>query len=107
METEDYVAAFEFTSHEPSTRWTPSLIRLVVKSYGKSSASQKVTLDGKPTDVSQRKEVMKWEENRHGSIGHIWYDLNIDGYVSDLTAIFDIQVGPDGLTIRLEDIHVM
>lgn len=107
MEAEDYVAAFEFTSHEPSMHWTPVQIQQVIKSYDECSASQKVTLNGKPTDVSQRKEVMRWEENRHGSIGQIWYDLNIDGYVSDLTATFDVQVGPDGLTVRLNDIHVM
>ncbi|RIX79615.1 hypothetical protein D3H34_14170 [Acidovorax cavernicola] len=107
MEAEDYVAAFEFTSHEPSMHWTPTLIEQVVKSYGECSPTQKVTLNGKPTDVSQRKEVTRWEKTRHGCIGEIWYDLNIDGYVCDLTATFDVEEDPDGLTIRLNDIHVM
>ncbi len=107
MEAEDYVAAFAFTAHEPSMQWTPALIEQVVKSYGECSATQKVTLSGKPTDVSQRKEVTRWQKDHQGGIGEIWYDLNIDGYVSDLTATFDVEEGPDGLTIRLNDIHVM
>ncbi|MET3183635.1 UNVERIFIED_ORG: hypothetical protein ABIC43_006819 [Variovorax guangxiensis] len=107
MEAEDYVAAYEFTAHEPSMQWTPALIGQVVKSYGECTAGQKVTLNGKPTDISQRKEVTRWQENGRGCIGEIWYDLNIDGYASDLTATFDIEEGPDGLTVRLNDIHVM
>ena len=42
-----------------------------------------------------------------GSLGEIWYDLNIDGYVSDLTATFAIHGSSDGLTVALNDIHVM
>jgi len=40
-------------------------------------------------------------------IGDIWYDLNIDGYASDLTATFFIQKRTDGLVLVLNDIHVM
>jgi len=107
MEREDYVAAFDYTEHDPYMRWTPELIREVVKSYGASNPAQKVTLEGRPTDVHQRKEVTRWPETRPGGVGEIWYDLNIDGLASDLTATFAIQANGDGLTIVLGDIHVM
>jgi hypothetical protein len=107
MESEDYVGAFQYTAHDPYMRWTPDLIREVIKAYDESDPAQKVTLDGQPTDVHQRKEVTRWPESRPGGIGEIWYDLNIDGYVSDLTATFSVQAGPEGLTVVLGDIHVM
>jgi hypothetical protein len=107
MEAEDYVAAFEYTTHDPYMRWTPELIREVIKSYDECNPVQQVTFEGKPTDVHQRKEVSRWPQNRNGSIGEIWYDLNIDGYVSDLTATFSVQFDEDGLSVQLGDIHVM
>lgn len=107
LESEDYVGAFHYTAQDPTMRWTPDLIREVIKGYGDRDAAQKVTLDGKPTDVSQRKEVMRWPEARPGGIGEIWYDLNINGYVSDLTATFAIQESRNGLIVVLEEIHVM
>lgn len=107
MEAENYVAAFEYTVHDPYMRWTPELIRQVIKSYDECRPDQRVTVEGKPTDVHQRKEVSRWPQSRNGSIGEIWYDLNIDGYASDLTATFSVQDGPDGLTVQLGEIHVM
>lgn len=41
------------------------------------------------------------------SIGEIWYDLNLDGFASDLTATFSIVERSDRLEIELNDIHVM
>jgi hypothetical protein len=87
--------------------WTPELIRQVVKSYGDAVPTQRVTLVGKPTDITQRKEVTRWEKNRMKGIGEVWYDLNIDGFASDLTATFWIVESGDGVTLRLNDIHVM
>ena len=107
MENEDYLAALLYTAHDPQMQWTPDLICEVVKGYGPGAPAQKVTLDGRPTDVHQRKEVTRWPENRLGILGEIWYDLNIDGYVSDLTAMFAIHARSDGLTVALNDIHVM
>jgi len=107
MEAEDYEAAYRYTEHVLDMHWTPALLRKVVKSYGEASENQRITLEGKPTDITQRKEVMRWEPNSLGEIGEIWYDLNVDGYVSDLTATFRICDTPEGLVIRLNDIHVM
>lgn len=87
--------------------WTPVLIERVIKSYGDAFPAQRVTLNGKPTDITQRKKVTRWPENRLKVIGQIWYDLNIDGFVSDLTATFWIVSTGNGLVLRLNDIHVM
>ena len=40
-------------------------------------------------------------------IGEIWYDLNIDGVTTDLTATFFIVRDRAGIKIVLSDIHVM
>ena len=86
---------------------TPELIRDVIKGYGEALPTQRVTLVGKPTDISQRKKVTRWPQNKVKGIGQIWYDLNIDGFASDLTATFWIVSTPAGLILRLNDIHVM
>lgn len=107
MEKEDYEGAYAFTDHDPHQGWTPDLMRQVVKSYGDARADQRVTVAGVPSDVNQRKEVDRWEPNPSGAIGEIWYDLNIDGVASDLTATFWVERVPGGLVVRLNDIHVM
>lgn len=107
MEREDYQAVFAFTGHIPEMKWTAELIGEVVKAYGDGEPTQKVTVVGNPTDIEQRKTVSRWKRNGYGEIAEIWYDLNIDGLASDLTATFRVVEGPDGFTIKLNDIHVM
>ncbi len=107
LESEDYAAAYAFTDHDPEMKWTPALLCEVVKAYGDAVPGQKVTLYGKPTDIMQRKKVHRWKPNAYDAVGQIWYDLNIDGSASDLTATFTIIQRPDGLSIELDDIHVM
>lgn len=107
LEADDYDAAFEYTSHSPCMHWSPELLREVVKGYDESLPTQRVTVDGVATDISQKKDVNRYPSPRPGGIGYIWYDLNIDGVVSDLTATFDIQVGSGGLVVVLNEISVM
>jgi hypothetical protein len=107
MEKEDYEGAYGFTSHIAWMKWTPALIRQVIKSYGRCTESQRVTVAGKPTDISQRKDVSRWRKSGNGEIAEIWYDLSIDGYASDLTATFRVIENSDGLEVCLNDIHVM
>lgn len=112
LEQEDYNAAFDFTKHESAMGWTPELIREVIKAYGDSEPTQKITklnnglgIDGRGEieKAIQRKTVYWFDETK----GDIWYDLNIDGYVSDLTATFSIERKGDGINVILNDIHVM
>ena len=107
MEAEEYEAAYGFTSHDPYMKWTPELLRLVIKSYDECLPSQKVTVAGELAEIRQTKDVTRWPVNPYGYLGQIWYDLNIDGYASDLTATFGIREDPAGLTIELTQIHVM
>ena len=107
MEVEDYEAAFAYTDQVPQMGWTPELLRQVVKGYGEALDGQRVTVAGEPTDIQQRKKVDWWEPNRLNEIGEIWYDLNINGYTSDLTATFRMVKTVKGMVIRLNDIHVM
>jgi hypothetical protein len=107
LEAEDYQAAFNYTEHDLEMGWTPELIREVIKSYGEAEPGQRVTLAGQSTDIAQRKEVLRWPPNALGEVGEIWYDLNLDGFVSDLTARFRLCVSSEGVLVRLHDIHVM
>jgi hypothetical protein len=107
MEREEYDTAYALTAHDPAASWTPALLREVVKSYGEARETQRVTVAGAPTDITQRKEVDRWEPDTSGEFGEIWYDLNIDGLVSDLTATFRLVRVEAGVLVRLNDIHVM
>lgn len=107
LERADYQAAYDFTGHDDEGGWTPDLIRQVIQSYGEAQPNQKVTLLGVPTDIMQRKEVSRWTKDLRGRCGEIWYDLNIDGRVSDLTATFSIEQREDATVVSLNDIHVM
>ena len=106
LESEDYSTAYALTEHDPHMKWTPALLGEVIKAYGDAIPGQKVTLQGKSTDIMQRKKVYRWQRNAYDAVGQIWYDLNIDGLASDLTATFTIIQRPDGLAIELDDIHV-
>ena len=107
LEREEYVAAFAYTDHIREMGWTADLIRQVITAYGEADPCQRVTVGGTPMDITQRKAVDRWPTNRWGICGEIWYDLNIDGVVSDLTATFRLREVPDGLAVCLNDIHVM
>jgi hypothetical protein len=118
---EKYDEAIAFLDVEPG--WTADLIKGIIAENGDSN--DRVTLhnngtsvdgDGKVLPTTQRKEVewyskersiaekIGWfDENR----GDVWYDLNINGLVSDLTATFDLEKRDGRVHIILHDIHVM
>lgn len=107
LEAEDYERAFQFTDHIPEMNWSPHLMRVAIKGYGDALPQQKVTVAGQPTEITQRRVVSRWRRNALNEVGEIWYDLNIDGFVSDLTATLRVVETPEGLVIKLNDIHVM
>jgi hypothetical protein len=107
LESEKYDEAFAMTDHVENSGWTPSFIRQFIEGYGDAEPGQKVTFEGKPTDISQRIEVTRWDENTYGEIGEVWYDLNINGFASDITATFRVCMVPGGLVLKLNDVHVM
>jgi hypothetical protein len=83
------------------------LIREVIQGYGEADPGQRVTVEGVPTDIMQRKKVSRGPTNARGDFGEIWYDLNINVKASDLTALFDLKWTEGGVTVHLDDIHVM
>ena len=105
LEAQDYEKAFALTEQE-DTGWAPDLLRQFIEGYGDAEPNQRVTLAGTPTDISQRIEVTRWPE-QNDAIGEVWYDLNINGVVSDITATFYICPVPGGLVLSLNDVHVM
>jgi hypothetical protein len=107
LEAEQYDAAFDATEHDPAMGWTPDLMRQVITQYGDAEPGQKVTVVGKPTDITQRKKVHRFAKNKYGFVGDVWYDLNINGFASDLTATFGLRADTGGLALVLDDIHVM
>lgn len=40
-------------------------------------------------------------------MGHVWFDLPLDGVWSDLTATFDVCKEDGQLVLELVDVHVM
>ncbi|HEX8524213.1 MAG TPA: hypothetical protein VF669_18305 [Tepidisphaeraceae bacterium] len=107
LEAERYDEAFSVMGNDPVRGWTPALMREVITQYDEAAPGQKVTLEGKPTDVTQRKRVRRFAKNKHGVVGEVWYDLNINGLASDLTATFSLRAEAGGLVLVLDDIHVM
>lgn len=107
LEREDYDAAFAWTDHVPHMGWTADLLRLVIKAYGEASPDQRVTLEGVPTDISQHKAIDWWTGERQRELGNIWYDLNIDGEASDLTALFELERRDGIVVVALDEITVM
>ena len=105
LEAQEYDQALALVENE-DTGWSPNLLRQFIEGYGDAEPNQRVTFAGRPTDITQRIEVSRWPE-RHGCIGEVWYDLNINGLVSDVTATFNICVVPGGIVLSLNDVHVM
>lgn len=106
MAREDYEGAFAFTDHE-ETGWDADSIRDVVKSYGDADPGQRVTVDGDSNPHAQCKEIDRWPEVvPDGRFGLVWYDLNIDGKTSDLTATFFLKRVSGGVVVSLEEIGV-
>jgi hypothetical protein len=122
LEQEKYEEAYLYLDTE--TFWSAELIRDIIKSYG-DEMDNKVTLHNNGTAMDgagnveaakQRKEVVGYSKQRtieegidwfDENRGEVWYDLNINGLVSDLTATFDLERRSGRIHIVLQDIHVM
>jgi hypothetical protein len=116
LESENYVAACESVDSPPGGVWTPELIRGCIKDHWDDApkdhrvtlegTARQSTIDGRKFVKRQLKEVDRSEPNEGGELHEIWYDLNVDGVVSDLTATFRLVRVPQGLLLRLYDICV-
>ena len=52
-------------------------------------------------------DVYFCEKNRHNFVGHVDFDLPLNGEWSDVTATFNIREVEDAWVLCLEDIHVL
>jgi hypothetical protein len=120
LEQEKFEEALIFLETEPF--WTADLIKEIISEYG-SAVNDRVTLynngtrldgDGRIHVAEQRKEVEWYDEERAKDVswsdksrGDVWYDLNVNGMVSDLTATFDLERRDGRIHVILQDIHVM
>lgn len=106
LEAGDYEGAFGLTDHMEEAGWDPEGIEEVIKAYGEGDPGQRVTL-GNDGEGWQRKEVERHPTpNPHGFFGEIWYDLNINRRLSDLTATFALRQVEGGMVVCLDDIGV-
>jgi hypothetical protein len=106
LEQEDYEGAADMIDMEESG-WDAEAIRETIKSYDEGNAALRVTVEGEPNPHEQRKEIDRWPETLpNGRFGHVWYDLNIDGKISDMTATFFAHESPNGVVLVLEEIGI-
>lgn len=119
---EKHKEALSYIEAEPF--WTAELTKEIITNDNESPEDRIMLknngtcIDGKGQvhPAYQRKEVEWYSEKRSieegigwfdENRGTIWYDLNISGLVSDLTATFDMEKHGDRIHVILQDIHVM
>ena len=116
LEAGNYVAACEGVDSPPGGVWTPELIQGCIngewcdapkdRQVTLAGLSRQFTINGRSFIQTQRREVDRSEPNDGGELHEIWYDLNVDGVVSDLTVTFRLVRVSQGLLLRLYDICV-
>jgi hypothetical protein len=117
LEREDYDTAAAEIDSPPGGVWTAEILRQCVNNHRYSDRNDhRVTLTGvsREEDVAVRvfvriqcRDVDRWPEpNDGGELHDVWYDLYLDGELSDLTATFRLVRVPLGLALRLYDICV-
>jgi len=115
---EKYEEAYQMTFHADSSleNWTPELMQTLVTNYGscepmRNGTTYRVTALNDEI-VSGRenpyREVNFFEKkNRQNLVGHVDFDLPLNGEWSDVTAIFNILEIEGSWVLWLEDIHVL
>lgn len=93
-------------TNDVEREWSPSLIRELLSRY----EPPRVTCveAAQVGDLVPRHTVDRWASDTDSTrIGTVEFDLPLDGFWSDLTAIFWVKFHPEGLVLELYDIHVM
>jgi hypothetical protein len=117
---EKYVEAYNLTYHDPGNQWSPAILESVINGYGllyepgeevfKVTSPNTAILDGRSKvykDIDLLKEHhTKFHLPDMDRIGHLRYDLPLNGVWSDLTATFYLLQGDDFWALELDEIHV-
>jgi hypothetical protein len=117
LEREDYATAAAEIVSPPGGIWTAEILRQCVNNHGYSDRrDSRVTLTGESREENiegrvfvrtQRRDVVHFPApDGGGDPREVWYDLYLDGVLSDLTATFGLERVPQGLALRLHDICV-
>lgn len=61
----------------------------------------------RPGDEPVNNPWPRHEVDRDGEFIFVWFDLPLDGYWSDLTATFNVDVEGQTLILSLDAVHVM
>jgi hypothetical protein len=106
----DYAGAFRRTEHDSYYKWTPDLMRSVVRGYGLPEphrsgkvfavTSRESALGGPPQRTVDRNGI------RPPALAEVWYDLPLNGKWSDLTATLRVEPREGGSVVVLQEIHV-
>jgi len=108
----NYEAAYDITGHEPYYQWTPELIRQVIEGYGlpephPAGPFRITSLASAKGGPEPRHCVERFETARDdGRIGHVLFDLPLNGEWSDMTATFGVYRYEDSVVLSLNEIHV-
>jgi hypothetical protein len=99
----DFDAAYALSAQSEHNNFTAQMIREVIEDYRASGEedSDDVGRNGQPC-----REFTRWDLTREYCLGYIWYDLDVDGKLSYLTADFYVVLKPEGVVIELYEIHV-
>lgn len=119
---EKYEEAYNLTFHHPYYGWTSELIKSVINGYGmlyepfdeifkvtppaaakfetdRQTVRKEITFFSLPlTDLANNPAMQR--------IGHVFFDLPLNGIWSDLSVTFTILQGPGFAALELNEIHV-
>ena len=115
---DDYDVAFEITAHDPYYDWSPESMRSVIQNYGSivpmadGSLYHVTSLADTTGESIPRHEVERMTQPRpvpnteESVIGHVFFELPLNGEWSDLAATFEVRMSKERLHLVLNDIHV-
>ncbi len=111
-----YEEAVQIVGHPIGVVLTAEMLRQLVANYGileprndgrtfcATSPSSAVSAH----ETSTPYRDVKWDKGENGLfVGHVHFDVPLDGKWSDLTATFWVHERENGYVLQLEDLHVL
>jgi len=110
-----YQEAFERLDPNGQYEWTPELIRNTAAGYGDPCGHTNDGVSHRVTSVANARESktpvyrdVEWHGKPiRGFIGVVHHDIPLDGEWSDLTAIFLVREVKGGVSLVLDQLHVL
>ncbi len=111
-----YEEAVELVEHPLGVNLTADMLRQVVANYGTLEprrdgkvfrvTSLSTAVQGEGPNTQQRD--VDWFDTENGfRVGHVHFDVPLNGEHSDLTATFWVNERENGFVLELEDLHVL